>query len=221
MYIQNAMNFNNNVSLSINKLGNNLLLTDGLKSLSKIQTPNKPLLVTYTNAVDNVQLYLDIDGVFADFEGYIEEVAGKKMTEISSKELWSRIIPGLVNTPESPFLNFKLLPGAFDLYHDLRDLKPIFLSSTGFKHDIETHRLVEKQKTKWVKENLDKDAKVICVSASRYKSIFAANNSILVDDRTQSTDNWSKHGTSVLYTKETTSKEILDLHKSKSKEFWF
>lgn len=125
----------------------------------------------------DLELHLDMDGVMADFESAVEEVAGKPISELSREEV-HRIAdePGF-------FANLKPLPRfkeiiSFALDHGI----PICINSSTGSRDPER---VEEEKLVFLSMHV-KGVPIdnhYFVSSSAMKADFAHPGAILIDDR--------------------------------------
>lgn len=140
------------------------------------------------SAVDEPQLFLDLDGVFADFDGFILETFGLPRTprgEAERPDFWDimRTYPGRFY-----YDGIKRMPHALELWDALKHFKPIIL--TGVPWSI-PGALQNKQQ--WVSENIDPDVQVVGAS-SRNKRCFARPGDILVDDSPHHAPRWQEKG---------------------------
>ena len=141
-----------------------------------------------------MKLYLDMDGVIANFEKrYIElfnESPGSSRDRKQFSNNWTVFIEGK---------NFETLdwwPGGPKLITYIQNNFPpenveILTSSRGNKY----HDFVEKQKNVWIKTmNLSKKWKVNVVAGRKLKAEFATPDSILIDDTLDVIDAFNKAG---------------------------
>lgn len=137
------------------------------------------------------QLFLDLDGVLADFDGFIEKELGiVNNRENEDPNFWdkARAYKGRL------YYDMKPLQGASTLYKALKGFKPIIL--TGCPWSIPT---AADDKRQWVKENIDPDVQVICCK-SRNKSLYMQPGDVLLDDWNKYQALWeAKGGTFVLH----------------------
>lgn len=103
-------------------------------------------------------IYLDLDGVFANFVKKVEQLTNKSLKQLE-KEDWDNILYkyGQPNSGEYLFQFLELLPGAKYFYKKVLKLKNkdthiCFLTSTSANKT--NKRFVSAQKTIWVLENL-------------------------------------------------------------------
>jgi hypothetical protein len=130
------------------------------------------------------RLYLDMDGVFCDFERGVQEVSGQKVSEwIPEKELW----PLLLANPDF-FANLKPMAGAMELWDGVKaymkkigQVTPIFL--TGCPENIHHRSLTEVGKEEWVRRHvLPKGGRIYRISvasdATRAKDAAVLNETL-------------------------------------------
>jgi len=137
-------------------------------------------------------IYLDMDGVIANFEKrYIELFREHPGTSRDRKEFsknWTSFIEG------KNFESLDYWPGGPELINYLiyrfNDVE-ILTSSGGKKY----HNEVTEQKNKWIKErNLPSTWKVNVVAGRSLKAEFATPDSILIDDTLDVIDAFNKAG---------------------------
>lgn len=140
--------------------------------------------------VKKYMVYVDLDGVLADFAGAVEQRFGEPMESINRKKMWTSIKH--YNENVAPwFYSLSEMDGAQTLWG--------FVTSNFKKVEIltasgSTPRDAPGQKRKWVGEHLGWDIKVNVVGAAGEKAAFAKPNTILIDDRRQSIDPFIREG---------------------------
>ncbi len=135
------------------------------------------------------QLYLDLDGVLADFDAGAERMLG---TDNSYKYEWvhgSDVFWDGLNADPQFFYHLPQLPDAMDLWQAVRFRNPVILTALP-KVDATD---VAGQKRSWVAENLGVDVDVITCMTSD-KPHYSRPGAVLVDDRTVNRAEWVRCG---------------------------
>jgi hypothetical protein len=129
-----------------------------------------------------MQLFLDLDGVLADFDGGVEMLLGKRPDGLLPQRMW----PALAKAP-SFYGKLEMMQDAPALWDFCKPFKPKIL--TGLPRG----NWAEKQKRQWVASKLGRKVEVITVM-SRDKHKYAAPGHVLVDDRLNLRDAWQAAG---------------------------
>ena len=133
-----------------------------------------------------VRLYLDLDGVMADFDAHYPAEFGQDHKSMADDDMWAKI-----NAHPSYFEDMPLCPGAADFFAEIRQLKPIILTAcprTNYAH-------VAGQKRRWVHKHLGKELTVLPVMGGHNKHLFMhAPGDILIDDYEKNCAPWRKSG---------------------------
>lgn len=134
------------------------------------------------------QLFLDMDGVFADFDKGFELSYGMSPSDarekLSNEDFWGHIL-GIDNF----FRALPVMEGSKQAmkYFQARGYRPVFL--TGVPHSDPT---VAWQKLRWANSHF-KGVPVHCCF-SREKSRFCQEGDVLLDDRTEYAGRWIDAG---------------------------
>lgn len=132
-----------------------------------------------------MKLFLDLDGVLADFDGFLERVLGIVSDRNQERpDFWDtlRAYKGRLYFDMEPF------PRAKEMFKALREFNPTIL--TGVPKSIP--RAYE-DKVEWVKKHIDPEVAVIgCKSWEKFK--YGSPGDILVDDWNKYQTNWEKMG---------------------------
>ena len=154
-------------------------------------------------------IYLDLDGVFANFDKRAMEllrVNKANFTETKPKELWQKII----RDPKF-WLDLELMPGSKKLFEFTKKYSPIVLTGIPTSDPIRSAQ----QKVIWVKKNLGLSKNRIITLPSAEKQKFATTNgvpNVLIDDREKNIKRWTDAGgEAILHT--SVSKSINSLKK--------
>lgn len=140
----------------------------------------------------NFRLYLDCDGVLADFDTGFETKFETSSQEyeytLGAKEFWKAIRQDL-----NFFGTLPLMEGANELYEAVKHLRPIILTGCPFGN------WAEHQKFGWRDKHFPGVPMVTCLS--RNKRSFCQPGDVLVDDITKYQHLWEEAGgTFVLHT---------------------
>lgn len=133
-------------------------------------------------------LYLDLDGVFANFEDAVRRHTHLNYTDNPVKA-WNAIdkIPHF-------FQRIYPMPGAFKMFDDINKMCTVPIEIlTSLPDPTGTLKQAPYDKTAWVARYLSKDIKVNTVQGWDKKALFADGN-ILVDDSFRNINDWIASG---------------------------
>lgn len=136
------------------------------------------------------KIYLDMDGVMADFNGRFKELYGMSPKKADKTGEFDKLFRNFVETKQ--FENLGMLPGAVDLINYCKKASPTteILSST---HSEEYKETIAKQKGIWLqKHNIP--FKQNYVAHHDMKDKYATPNSVIVDDTKEVIKQWRKAG---------------------------
>lgn len=128
-----------------------------------------------------IRIYLDMDGVLADFEHGYWELTGERLSDGGDVD-WSRV-------PEGFFGGLRPLPWAADLVafcYEL-DIQPTIL--TGIPRSVPT---AAAEKRAWAQIHIPATPVITCMS--RDKRDHGGWGAVLVDDRTKYASLWTATG---------------------------
>jgi hypothetical protein len=135
-------------------------------------------------------LYIDMDGVIADFSKRYKEKFRVTPEETRSNKQFGGFFKKFIDDGE--FSTLDLMPDAEELLqflHELNVPKEI-LSSTARP---ENHGMIAPQKQMWLnKHNIHYKANFVPGKSLKYK--YATPNSIIIDDTKSVIDDWNKAG---------------------------
>lgn len=143
----------------------------------------KPGLQVVADAATRPHLFLDLDGVLADFDAGYESVTSSRPDKLADDEVWKTIeqYPGF-------YRDLPLMPDAMVLWCYAKQFNPTIL--TGIPSSIPG---AESDKRAWVAEKLGANVPVICC-ASKDKASYASPGDVLVDDWEKYKDKWTGVG---------------------------
>jgi 5'(3')-deoxyribonucleotidase len=140
-----------------------------------------------------MKIYIDLDGVMADFDTHYDFLLGTKfdnliLCEEEKTAKWRALDPH-----PTFFRDLPLMPGAMKLWAALVDAgyEPIILSAATRR--IET---CSAQKREWVKEylGLEGEDRVIIVANKRDKAQYCQPGDVLIDDHSGNIAAWTAAG---------------------------
>ncbi len=133
-------------------------------------------------------VYLDLDGVFADFKSYFNQKIGFEY-ESNPGKAWD-----ILSKEEHLFLNLKPLPGAIEMFDTItrhfNNVK-ILTALPRLKGNLNT---AAADKTAWVHKHLTKHIEVICTDSWRGKKQYAKPGDVLIDDMERNINDWRGAG---------------------------
>lgn len=135
-----------------------------------------------------MNIYVDLDGVLADFDGYFKQTFNlsprEYEDEFGSEDFWHQI-----NQIDDFFFNLPLLPGAYDLMNYLEPHDPIILTAAS------RHRPTScNEKIRWVQSKFGDSQRVITVFGGRNKHYWCRRGDILIDDWESNAKLWRDKG---------------------------
>ncbi len=134
-------------------------------------------------------LFLDLDGVLADFERGVKTVTGKRPEELPTKVMWREL-----SRHKDFYGTLEFMHDAQELWRFCEPFAPTIL--TG----LPLGSWAPEQKRRWVAHMLGPRVKVITCMA-RDKHRYASPGAVLVDDREKARAPWeTAGGTFVLHT---------------------
>jgi hypothetical protein len=135
--------------------------------------------ITYT-------LFVDLDGVLADFDAGVQAVTGKLPSQLSPRAMW----PRLARTPGF-YAELDWMSDGRELWERVAPLDPIVL--TG----LPLGKWAEPQKREWCRRELGPDVEVItCMSRNKPKVARERTDAtpVLIDDRDRIREAWEEMG---------------------------
>jgi hypothetical protein len=134
------------------------------------------------------KIYLDMDGVIADFDKRYIELYGEKSAKmtVKSEQQFREFIGG------QNFATLDLFPGALTLLKYLREL-PIPVEMLSSSASPEYHDEISRQKKIWL-DTHQVTFNPIFVPGKHLKAQYATTTSILIDDDEQNIKDWNAAG---------------------------
>lgn len=131
------------------------------------------------------QLFLDCDGVLADFNNHFETTFGMSSDEYESLHGSSKFWNDIKNCGEF-FFDLPLVPDAKDLYEGVKHLRPIILTGTPFGHWSVVQKLA------WRNKHFPGVPMVTCLS--KRKRDYCQPGDVLIDDLQKYKHLWVEAG---------------------------
>lgn len=143
-------------------------------------------------------LYIDMDGVLADFDKGVYELCGKRPDAMSNDELWDKI-DSHYDDGNMFFKHLPLMADAMKLWTNIEMYNPVILTAT--RNENRSRKNVHLEKHWWANLYFN-GVEVVTVKRSRDKAGYAGHiGDILIDDRLKSIDPWVEAGgTGILHT---------------------
>lgn len=149
------------------------------------------------------KIYFDLDGVLADFDRGVSELAGFNRngmgvnTDVNDDDMWKAIakVPNFYDKLE-------LMPGAKEMftsiYEKYGDKVEILTGIPKPKRNMTT---ASEDKTNWVHRMLGTDIKVNAVLREEKKNFCTGIDCVLIDDLKKNISEWKSYGgTGILFT---------------------
>ncbi len=131
------------------------------------------------------QIYLDCDGVLADFDAGAQAIFGMSPQAFETRrgpgEFWRRLARA-----EDFFGSLPLMPDAMELYEAVREKNPIIL--TGMPHG----KWAEPQKRRWAARHFPEVPVITTLAALKHEHRHPGD--VLVDDRDKHRHLWEHEG---------------------------
>jgi hypothetical protein len=136
-------------------------------------------------------LFVDVDGVFNDFDRHCEELFGNHPSKIPDQELWR-----LVNEDAERFwTEGPLMEGAVELWEVVREYNPTFLTGcpkSGFD-EAAVHKRV------WLRRHFGDTPVITCLSKEKQLHMKAPGD-VLLDDMPRNLKRWeAARGVAIRY----------------------
>jgi 5'(3')-deoxyribonucleotidase len=129
-----------------------------------------------------LQVYLDLDGVFADFDARVKHLCGKHPSQLDRNRLWK-----MINADKRFFAELELIEGCMLLWEATRELEPIFLTGAP------SSKVFQEQKREWVARIFGPEFTVHVVP-KRLKQDYSGPHKVLIDDTPENIEQWKARG---------------------------
>lgn len=168
-----------------------------------------------TNRRTDYVVYLDSDGVIADFPSKAAEILGPNWKGTPPQPFWDAI--EAANAIEPFFLNLDVMPHAIDGVTAIMDMFEYvnILTATGRNPDMTRIADYAQQKVEYYKR-LFPSLPVLTVARSPSKAMYANRAGILIDDKAANVSDWiAAGGRGILHTSwSSTLAQLVMIHRS-------
>lgn len=127
-------------------------------------------------------LFLDLDGVLADFDRGVRLVTGKRPDQLDTRDMWRALA-----REKDFFGTLAMMEDAHELWAFSKPFDPTIL--TG----LPLGSWAPEQKRRWVARMLGGDVRII-TCMTREKPRHSGPGRVLVDDREKTREGWEKAG---------------------------
>lgn len=141
-------------------------------------------------------IYLDLDGVFADFENFALKTLGQPWEALPPEEAWKILeqVPHL-------FSKLDVLPGSLAIYEALEHHGSRLQVLTALPRATGHFKTAPKDKKDWAHEHLSPTLQINTIEGGVNKYRFATPGAVLIDDTQRNLDKWEEvGGVGVLHT---------------------
>ena len=138
-------------------------------------------------------IYIDLDGVFANFEKKLLDTFGPTYDQVSPKDLWAEL-----GKEKNLFLHLDEIDDAQSLFRSISLIAAEYNRELAFLTALPIPRgnltTAKDDKTSWVKQRLSETVPVFTVVGGKNKGKFADPGDILIDDMKRNIEVWEKAG---------------------------
>lgn len=137
------------------------------------------------------KIFLDLDGVFADFDKKVLELVGKRPKDIKPEEFWKQL-----GKHDHVWRNLELMPNSRKLYDTVMKIPDVDVAFlTALPRPTGKMVTAAEDKKLWVAEHFGTDCKVYTVIGGINKARYIQTpDDILIDDMTKNIDAWNQKG---------------------------
>jgi 5'-nucleotidase len=134
-----------------------------------------------------MKIYLDLDGVMADFDKGFRGRFRAEPNNFSDSEMWK-----MINSYETFYADLPLMPSAIKLFEKLTDSFDVIILTACPRSNYTKAAL---QKKDWVRKYLSKDITVLPVLGGKNKALFMHEpGDVLIDDMEKNCKAWEELG---------------------------
>lgn len=141
-----------------------------------------------------LELHLDLDGLFADFEGGVKAITGKTPSQLGDKRrMWAA-----VHSKKTFFLDLEVLEGSMELWAAIKSVLPD--EKIKFLTGAPSSAAFREQKKLWVAKVFGTQYEVNVVPR-RDKQLYSGPYKVLIDDTKGNIHDWVVKGGHGIYHK--------------------
>lgn len=133
-----------------------------------------------------LELHLDLDGLFADFDEGVKSMTGKNPKDLDKKQLWK-----VINWNKQFFAGLKVIPGSMDLWAAIKEIVPDH--KIHFLTGAPSMPAFREQKKAWVQQVFGPQY-VTNVVPRRDKQLWSGPYKVLIDDTHGNIHDWVVKG---------------------------
>lgn len=133
-------------------------------------------------------IYLDLDGVFADFKKRFKEIVHFDY-DTDPAGAWKRL-----DQVDHLFLTLEPLPYAHEMFSIIQSKGIETKMLTALPRQTGKLKTAAADKTAWVRQHLSSTIEVICTDGWSGKRVYARPDAILIDDMKRNIDDWREGG---------------------------
>lgn len=151
-------------------------------------------------------IYVDMDGVLVDFNGFIKRQFGKNFVDLDNDWIWSELAKY-----EDLYANLDPMIDAYDLWNAIKHLNPQILTAVPSKINMPT---AINDKVEWISKYFGHGHKINFGPYSVDKQKWCKPGDILIDDSPLNIMQWeSRSGIGILHaTADLTIKRLKELN---------
>jgi beta-phosphoglucomutase-like phosphatase (HAD superfamily) len=135
------------------------------------------------------RLFLDCDGVLADFNTAMLTHFGMSFAQLKEKVGYDEAWVFLRTSKNRFYRDLPLMPGAIQFYEAVKHLKPTILTGA---HEGDGYENDKTDKVEWTAHHFPSVPTIVCLSEEKH--LFMSPGDVLVDDRLKYRHLWEAAG---------------------------
>lgn len=140
-----------------------------------------------------MQIFLDCDGVLADFDSYAAQLLGMPPREYEAQKYKNPDLWNILYSHEDFFFNLPKMPDADELVAGIEALgfAPIILTGVP-SHEGSDWAIG--QKTRWAEKYFPHLSIICCKSKNKFEHMIPEKSNVLIDDWNRHMKKWQSEG---------------------------